>query len=72
MSKDSDVCGDPACDGMSVTIQGDILRADNVAFEGRCGGYRERNTGELRNGSSWQSYLIFRPGAVSTHMSPAQ
>lgn len=45
MSKDSDVCGDPACDGMSVTIQGDILRADNVAFEGRCGHNREATGG---------------------------
>lgn len=34
MNKDSSVCGEPACDGMSVTIQGDILRATNVAFEG--------------------------------------
>jgi hypothetical protein len=35
MNKDSSVCGEPACDGMSVTVQGDILRATSVAFEGR-------------------------------------
>jgi hypothetical protein len=35
MKKDSQTCGEPACDGMSVTIQGDILQATKVAFEGK-------------------------------------
>lgn len=35
LNKDSNTCGDPACEGMTITIQGDILKATNVAFEGK-------------------------------------
>lgn len=35
LNKESTTCGDPACDGLTIAIQGDILKANNVAFEGR-------------------------------------
>jgi hypothetical protein len=35
LNKESTTCGDPACDGLTIAIQGDILKATNVAFEGR-------------------------------------
>lgn len=35
LNKESTTCGDPACDGLTIAIQGDILKATNVAFEGK-------------------------------------
>lgn len=70
LNKDSGTCGEPSCEGTTLTIQGDILKATKVAFLGFPGSLKRSEdcaailTGDCKDTDATKKASIMGVGAT--------